>query len=99
MAHAGTVVVALAHMSGWIPNDTTPEVWAAQRAVYQRLGGGGRIEIMFRLNETVRRLTISGIRARHPAYNDAQVQRAYARLVLGDALAAAVWPFDDLVDP
>ena len=82
-----------------IPTDTTPKAWNAQRAICQRMGGRARVEIMFRLNETVRRLAIAGIRARHPDYDDGRVQRAYARLVFGDALAAAIWPGDSLVDP
>lgn len=86
-------------MNGTIPKDTAPDAWAVQREIYQRLGGRGRLEIMFRLTETVRRLAIAGIRARHPEYDDDHVKRAYARLVLGDALTAAVWPRADLVDP
>jgi len=42
---------------------------------------------------------MSGIRRRHPDDSDLQVQHAYARLVLGDALVRAVWPDRDLVDP
>lgn len=86
-------------MRDGIPSDTTPAAWAAQRVIYQQLGGRGRVEIMFRLNETVRRLALAGIRARHPDYDGGQVKRAYARLVLGDALAGALWPGQGLVDP
>lgn len=86
-------------MAGAAPLDTTAEADAVQRRLYQRLGGRERVAIMFRLNETVRRLAMAGIRARHPDYSDAQVQQANARLVLGDAVVRAVWPDRALVDP
>jgi len=86
-------------MRGLVPFDTTVDTHAMQRDIYQRLGGSGRVSITFRLNEAVRRLTMSGIHARHPHYSDAQVQAAYARLVLGDTVTRAVWPDRDLVDP
>jgi hypothetical protein len=54
---------------------------------------------MFRLNDAVRRLTMAGIRARHPGYDEEQVRQAYGRLVLGDVLARAVWPGRELLDP
>ncbi len=89
-----------AHMGGGaIPGDTTADAHAVQRDVYRRLGGRGRLAVMFRLNGTVRRLSMSGIRARHPDYNDTQVRQAHARLLLGDALVRAGWPDRELVDP
>jgi hypothetical protein len=54
---------------------------------------------MFRLNDGVRRLAMSGIRARHPDYGDDAIRRAYYRLQLGDATVRLVWPHDELVDP
>ena len=67
-------------MAGTIPNDTAPDAWAVQREIYQRVGGRGRVEIMFSLTATVSRLAVAGIRARHPEYDDELVRRAYARL-------------------
>jgi hypothetical protein len=80
-------------------SDTTLDAERVQRAVYHRLGGRERLAIAFRLNETVRRMAMSGIRSRHPEYSDRQVQRAFARLRLGDALVRQVWPNQPLVDP
>jgi hypothetical protein len=45
------------------------------------------------------RSAISGIRARHPEYDDEQVRLAYARLVLGDDITREAWPGHGLVDP
>jgi hypothetical protein len=82
-----------------IPVDTSADAHAVQCEIYRRLGGRGRLDVMFRLSETVRRLTLSGIRARHTDYTTDQVRQAYARLVLGDALASTIWPTRELVDP
>ncbi len=82
-----------------ISPDTSRQAHDVQRDVYLRMGGAGRVAVMFRLNDAVRRLALDGIRARHPEYGEEQVQQAYARLVLGDALTRKVWPARDLVDP
>jgi hypothetical protein len=82
-----------------VPFDTSRRAHELQREVYLRLGGAGRVAVMFQLNDTVRRLAMAGIRARHPGYDEEQVRFAYARLVLGDALVRAVWPLRELVDP
>jgi hypothetical protein len=82
-----------------VPLDTSAVAHALQRDLYQRLGGKERLTIVFRLNETVRQLSMAGIRARHPEYDDNQVQRAYCRLVLGDQLVHALWPDRELVVP
>ena len=81
------------------PLDTSAEAHAVQRDIYRRLGGRGRIAVAFRLNDSVRRIAMAGIRGRHPNYSDAQVQQAFARLRLGDDVVRAVWPERALVDP
>jgi hypothetical protein len=82
-----------------VPLDTDGNAYAAQIAAYRRMGEAGRAQSVFRLNELARRFSVAGIRSRHPEYDDQQVQRAYARLRLGDALVSKVWPEHDLVDP
>jgi hypothetical protein len=82
-----------------IPLDTSSAAHDVQRQVYLRLGASARLAIMFRLTDTVRRLALAGIRARHPEYNEEQVRRAHHRLVLGDELMHIVWPDRELVDP
>jgi hypothetical protein len=82
-----------------VPLDTSQRAFDVQRDVYRRMGGAGRTAVMFRLNDAVRRLTMAGIRARHPGYDEEQVRQAYGRLVLGDVLARAVWPGRELLDP
>lgn len=82
-----------------IPLDTTAAAHNVQREVYARLGGGARVAAMFRLDQAVLRLAMAGVRARHPEYDEEQVRRAHARLVLGDAIARTVWPDRELLEP
>jgi len=82
-----------------LPRDTTPEAHDAQIEAYRRMGGKGRVAVMFRLNDFARKTTMAGIRSRHPEYDDEQVRLALARLTLGDELVREVWPGRDLVDP
>ena len=81
------------------PADTSDEADRAQIEAYRRIGDSGRLEAAFRLIELARLAAVSGIRSRHPEYDDDQVRLAYARLVLGDELTRAAWPTRDLVAP
>jgi hypothetical protein len=79
--------------------DTDPEADAIQIAAYRRMGGPARSAIAFRLTALARQATESGIRARHPEYDEHQVRRALLRLRYGDDAARCVWPGQDLVAP
>lgn len=85
--------------SAGVPLDTAREAHAVQRDIYERMGGAARLAIAFRLTDSVRRLAMAGIQARHPEYTSEQLFHAWARLKLGDALARSVWPDRDLIDP
>ena len=82
-----------------MPRDTTPEADAVQLEVYRRLGGTGRVATVFRLNAVVRTVAIAGIKRRHPGYDDRQVEWAWQRLVLGDALVREAFPDRELIEP
>jgi hypothetical protein len=88
-------------MAPWspIPTDTDEEAHRVQMEAYRRMGARGRLTLAFCLTAMARQNSLAGIRRRHPEYDEAQLRRAYGRLVLGDELARAVWPADDLVDP
>jgi hypothetical protein len=79
--------------------DTNPDAHRVQIEIYRRMGTRGRAEALFRLNALARALAVSGIRSRHPEYDDEQVHLAYARLVLGDECVRTVWPERALVAP
>ena len=86
-------------MSRFLPFDTAPEAQALQDQLYRELGVFERVATIFRLNASVRAMTVAGIRRRHPHYTDDDVKMALARLILGDELVRKVWPDRDLVAP
>ena len=57
------------------------------------------VEIAIRMSEDARRITMDGIRSRHPEYTDDEVRHAMLRLTLGDELYAAAWPSRPLLAP
>ena len=79
--------------------DTSPAADRMQIEAYRRLGESGRLAAAFRLIALARSAAVSGIRARHPEYDDEQVRLAYARLVLGEELTRAAWPGRPLPAP
>lgn len=82
-----------------IAADTSPDADAVQLLAYQRMGGPGRAQVMFRLTAMAREAAEAGIRRRHPAYDHGQVIRALARLLHGDELVRRAWPGRDLLEP
>ena len=85
--------------SDFVPHDTDAETHAIQMEIYRRLGPSGRSQAAFRLMVLARNVAVSGIRSRHPDYDERQVCRALVRLRHGDAVAREVWPTERLVDP
>jgi hypothetical protein len=79
--------------------DTSAEAHAAQTEAYRRMGGRGRVAIMFRLSDMVRRTSMAGIRKRHPDYDETQARNALLRLLLGDDLVRRVWPDREFPSP
>jgi hypothetical protein len=78
-----------------IPSDTDPEADAVQMDAYRRMGGPARSATAFRLIDMARRNAVSGIRQRHPEYDDAQVRSELCRLRLGDTLWRLLEPGDE----
>ena len=79
--------------------DTSPDAEAYQLATYHRMGGAGRVQVMFRMSALARQAAEAGIRSRHPQYDDGQVMRARARLLHGDDLVERAWPDHELLEP
>lgn len=82
------VIVSVAMRS----RDTTPEAHAFQMAVYRKMTTRQRFGAAVELADTARRLSLDGIRARHPEYDEHTAVRALFRLLHGDALHDKVWP-------
>lgn len=51
-----------------------------------------RHAVAIELSDVARSIAAEGIRSRHPAYTDAEVDLALKRLLVGDALFRAAWP-------
>src|SRR5205814_1163348 len=75
-----------------IPADTTPEAWRVQLEIYRRMSPSKRLELALRMSDSVREIAVAGMRARHPEYNERQVQLAVNRLLLGDELFRKAFP-------
>jgi hypothetical protein len=82
-----------------IAADTSPEADAVQLEAYRQMGGAGRVQVMFRLNDMVRQTAMAGIRRRHPGYDDAEVLLALAALLYGEDLVRRAWPGLRLPEP
>jgi hypothetical protein len=81
------------------PADTTSEAWEAQVTLLRRMTPEQRSAIASRLTQLARDASRAGIRARHPEYGDAEVRRAFFRMLHGDEVTRRVWPGEGLVDP
>lgn len=89
------------HSTGpWlVPRDTSAEADAMQLDAYRRMGGMARVRVAFQLTAMVRAAALAGIRSRHPAYSERQMEQAWQRLALGDELFAEVFPGQEPVEP
>ncbi len=63
------------------------------------MGPERRVELMAQMCDDARDIALSGIRARHPDYDEKRARRALFRLLLGDAAMRDVWPDEPLVEP
>ncbi len=76
-------------MAGLYP-DTHPQMEALQIEMIRRMPAWKKMAMVDSLNETVRILTLSGIRQRHPGATAEQTQRLLAETMLGEELAGTV---------
>jgi hypothetical protein len=77
--------------------DTTEEAARVQREVYRRMSPARRLQLIFEMNEHLRKLLAAGVRSRHPDYTEAQVKRAVIRLWLGRELFERAYPGQQIV--
>jgi hypothetical protein len=80
-----------------IPADTHPEAHRAQIEAYRRMTPARRA-IAFELSAMIRETTRAGIRSRHPAYTESEVEMALRRLILGEDLFRAAHPEGPFLD-
>jgi hypothetical protein len=67
--------------------DTAPEARRRQLAIYRSMSPERKVEIAFAMSEEAARLTIEGIKARHPTLDDDGVRRELLRILHGHRLA------------
>jgi hypothetical protein len=79
--------------------DTNAAALRAQVEVYRRMSAADRFLVAMEMSEEARQISATGIRARHPEYQEREVHFALIRLVLGDELFRRAFPQAPLVAP
>jgi hypothetical protein len=82
-----------------IPGDTDRAAHEAQLGAYRRMRPEARVALSVRMSEDARKIALSGIRSRHPDYDDERALRALFRLVLGEEVVRAIWPGEAPIAP
>ena len=75
-----------------LPLDTSRDCVVRQFAVLTKMTISERAEMTFQLSDNLRSTIVSGIRHRHPDYNQEQVTKALLRLTLDSDLFEKVFP-------
>jgi hypothetical protein len=65
------------------PADTTPEALAVEYSVLSSRSGQDRAEMAFELSDNIRDITMAGIRASCPSYNESQLRRELIKRMHG----------------
>lgn len=71
--------------------DTSRDALRAQFAALRRTTAAQRLALMDDLTELARSMTREGLRRRHPALTEAELEARFFELVLGPGLAAEVF--------
>jgi hypothetical protein len=69
------------------PRDTSEEAWEVYLDILRKMTPEQRMMRAFRLTDTMRDVAMSGIRQRHPEYDDSQVRMA----LLGITMSKEQW--------
>ena len=74
------------------PYDTHAEAHEVQLRLYRAMTPCQRSELALRMSDDIRRVSLDGIRARHPEYSEAEARRALVGLLYGRQTASRIWP-------
>jgi hypothetical protein len=74
------------------PLDTSPEVERIQNEIFRKMAPERRLQLAIELTQTSRKLLATGVRQRHPEYDEAQVRLAVIRLTIPEKLFLAAYP-------
>ena len=75
-----------------VPKDTTIEAARIQFSILRKMGMEGRARMAFELSDALRSITESGVRQRHPNYDENMVRLAAIRITIGDELFRQAYP-------
>lgn len=70
------------------PLDTTVDALERQRIAHEELGPEGRVREAIAMSESIRRVTLSGLRARHPGVSEEELVLRFIARVHGIRLDA-----------
>ena len=75
-----------------VPKDTTIEAARIQFSILRKMGMEGRARMAFELSDALRSITESGVRQRHPDYDENMVRLAAIRIAIGEDLFRQAYP-------
>ncbi len=75
-----------------VPRDTKLEAIRIRFSILRKIGIAGRANVAIELNDGLRAIIESGVRQRHPDYDDNMVCLAAIRLAIGEQLFRKAYP-------
>ena len=75
-----------------LPSDSSEEVLRTRYTILRRLGMADRARMAIELSDGLRALVESGVRMRHPDYDNYRVRLAVLRIALGERLFSQAYP-------
>lgn len=75
-----------------VPKDTTLEAARVQFSILRKIGMEGRARMAIELSDGLRSIIESGVRQRHPDYDENLVRLAVLRIVIGEELFRQAYP-------
>ena len=79
----------------WLALDTTLEAARVQTGIYQGMTMEQRWRQALQMADSAKRMSMAGVRARHPDYSPRQVELAVIRMMLGDNLFRRAYPGEE----
>ena len=75
-----------------VPKDTTLAAARMQFAILRKIGMEGRARMAIGLSDGLRSIIESGVRQRHPDYDENMVRLAALRIAIGEELFRQAYP-------
>ncbi|MCX5635854.1 MAG: hypothetical protein NTW55_08455 [Planctomycetota bacterium] len=76
---------------GIISPDTTIEASAVEIDILRKMDVSQRAEMTFQLGNNLREIVESGVRFRHPDYDDRKINMAVLRIFVGDKIFRQIY--------